>query len=210
MSGQGRSTASSRSRHLSPRLTVSAGSQSQLSAYTVYSDVESDHNVFAFVPPPAADAQVEDLGPPPTPTLPPTEGDPLPTASFRLPTSDSNRRHADLPSFGQLARRLGTGFENSGSGTTDSRAMIQEDGSMGGGSGSLPASVTSPPRTGDSGVFNFAVPAEDALPVTRTALVSDDPPPASSSEERFGSERLGEEENSIKYACRPFFMRRHN
>ena len=157
MSGQGRSTASPRSRHLSPRLTVSARSQSQRSAHTIYSDVESDHNVFAFVPPPAADAQVEDLDLPPAPALPPTEGDPLPTANFRLPTSDLNRRRPDLPSFGQFARRPTTGFESSGPGTADSRVVIQEDGSgsMGGGSGSMPGSsgsdggggVTSRPRT---------------------------------------------------------------
>ena len=208
MSGQGRSTASPRSRHLSPRLTVSARSQSQRSAHTIYSDVESDHNVFAFIPPPAADAQVEDLDLPPAPALPPTEGDPLSTTSVRLPTSNLNRRRPDLPSFGQFARRLGTGFESSGPGTADSRVAIQEDGSMGGGSGSLPGSsgsdgggeVTSRPRASGSGVFNFAVPVEDASPVTCLALVSDNPPPASSSKERSGSERLGEEESSIKYA----------
>lgn len=212
----GPSTASSRSRHLSQRLTVSAGSQSQISPYTVYSDVESDHNVFAFVPPPAADAQAGDLDLSPAPTLLPTEGDPLPTASFWLPTSDSNRRRADFPSFGQFARRLDADFESSGSGTADSYVVAQEDGSVEGRLGSPPApsgsggGVTSPLHTNDSDVFNFFVPVSDASPVARLAPVSDDPPLASSSEERSGSERLGKEESSIRYAWCPLFARRYN
>lgn len=205
MSGQGRSTASSRSRHLSPRLTVSAGSQSQRSAYTIYSDVESDHNVFAFVPPPvAAEAQaVEDLDHPPAPALPPAEVDPLPATTFRFPTSDSNRRRALFPSFGQFARHLDIGSESSGPGTANSRSAAQEDGSVedwpelpsipsGSGGGHTA-------RTSDSDVFNFVMPAEDTPPTTRPVIVSDDVRSASSSGDRSGSEKLSEKETNIRY-----------
>lgn len=106
MSGQGRSTASSRPYPWSPRLTVSGGgqSQSQYSAYTIYSDVESDHDVFAFIPPPPGGAEPPVQPPPPDP-LPILEEDPRPTTALRFPTSESHRRQV-LPSFGQLVRRL--------------------------------------------------------------------------------------------------------
>ena len=204
MSGRGRSTASSRSRHLSPRLTVSAGSQSQHSAYTIYSDIESDHNVFAFVPPPVADgAQTDgDLD------QPPVEEDP-PPAAFRFPTTDSSRRRV-LLSFGQLARRLDTGSEIPGPRTADSRVVVQIDGPgdrpgpppvalrFGGGRGDTA-------RTSDSDVFNFFVPANDTPSMIRPAIMSDDVPSASSSEDRSGHES---KENSIRCARSLFFALR--
>jgi len=204
MSGRGRSTASSRSRHLSPRLTVSARSQSQRSAYTIYSDVESDHNVFAFVPPPVTGGTQadEDLD------QPPVEEDPPPTI-FRFPTTDSNRRRV-LLSFGQLARRLGTGSEIPGPRTADSRVVVQIDGPgdrpepppaallFGGGRGDIA-------RTSDSDVFNFFVPADDTPSMTRPVIVSDDVPSASSSGDRSGYKS---KENSIRCARSLFFALR--
>jgi len=162
MSGQGQST----SRHLSPRLTVSAGSQIQRSAYTIYSDVKSDHNVFAFVPPPVVGgAQVEDLD------------HPLHLLSHLSKKIHSRRLSGFLlliqtdgtspPSSGKFARRLDTDSESSGPGTADPRVVAQEDGlgdrpvtfRFGGGRGHT-----------DSGVFNFVVPADGicSRPVRRS------------------------------------------
>ena len=104
MSGQGRSTASSRPYPWSPRLTVSGGGQSQHSAYTIYSDVESDHDVFAFVPPPTGGAELPAQLPPPEP-LPVLEEIPRPTTALHLPTSESYRRQT-IPSFGQSVQRF--------------------------------------------------------------------------------------------------------
>ena len=107
MSSQGHSTASSRSRPWSPRLTVSGGGRSQYSAYTIYSDVESDHNVFAFVPPPVGGAELPIQ--PPLPELLPVLEDRRPTTAFRPPTSESRpatqnaseeRFHPSPPSLG--------------------------------------------------------------------------------------------------------------
>ena len=103
MSGQGLSTASSRPYPWSPRFTASGGGQSQYSACTIYYDVESDHNVFAFVPPPAGDEEFPLQLPLPAP-LPVLE-DPRPTTAFRLPTSEPHRRQV-IPSFGRLVRRF--------------------------------------------------------------------------------------------------------
>jgi len=206
MSGQGRSTASSRSRHLSPRLTVSAGSQSQRSAYTTYSDVESDHDVFAFVPPPVGGGARadEDLD------QPPAEEDPPPT-TFRFPTTDSNRRRA-LLSFSQLARRLDTGSEIPDPRTADSRVLAQVDGPgdrpepppialrFGGGRGDAA-------RTSDSDLFNLVVPADDTPSTIFPVIVSDDVPSASSSGDRSGYES---KENSIRCDRSLFFVLRRD
>ena len=106
MPSQDHSTASSRPYPWFPRLTVSGGgqSQSQHSAYTIYSDVESDHDVFAFIPPPLGGPEPLVQPPPPDPLLI-LEEDPRGTTALRLPTSESHRRQA-IPSFGQVMRRL--------------------------------------------------------------------------------------------------------
>ena len=104
MSGQGHSTASSRPYPLSPRLTVSGGGQSQYSAYTIYSDIESDHNVFAFAPPPTGGAELPAQLPPPEP-LPVLEEIPRPTTALHLPTSELYPRQT-IPSFGRFVRRF--------------------------------------------------------------------------------------------------------
>lgn len=198
MPGQGRSAASSRSRRLSPRLTVSAGSQSQYSAYTVYSDVESDHNVFAFVPPPAGGAQGEHLDQPPVPTLLPVEEDPRPTTTLRFPTPNLNRRRTLLPSFGQFVRRLDTGSESSGPGTASRRTITQE---FGVGRPELPSATFGfggergeTARTDGSDVFNFAI-TEDAP----SAIASDNTPSENFSAGCLGSGELEKKGNSLRY-----------
>jgi len=153
MSGQGRSTASSRPYPWSPRLTVSGGGQSQYSAYTIYFDVESDHNVFAFVPPPAGGAQF----PPPLPQQPPVPEDDLrSTTVFRLPSSESNRRQT-IPSFGRFVRRF-TASDDSGTRPATqntSEERLHPPPSM---SGSARGTATS---SRDSDIFNYALPPQD-------------------------------------------------
>ena len=154
MSGQGRSTASSRPYPWSPRLTVSGGGQSQYSAYTIYSDVESDHNVFAFVPPPAGDAQLPVQPPLPQPL--PVEEDPRPTTAFRLPTSESHRRQT-FPSFGQFVRRF-TASDISGTRPATQNTSEERLNSPPSSIGSTREITTS---SGDSDVFNYSLPRQD-------------------------------------------------
>lgn len=157
MSSQGRSTASSRSYPWPPRLTVSRGGQSQHSAYTVYSDVESDHNVFAFVPPP-----VEGVEPPVQPPLP-ERPDPLPvledlrpTTAFRPPTSESHRRQV-IPSFGRFVRRF-TASDVSG---TRPATQNQSEERLHPPPPSLGNARGDTTSSGDSDVFNYALPRQD-------------------------------------------------
>jgi len=155
MSGQGRSTASSRPYLWSPRLTVSGGGQSQYSAYTIYSDVESDHNVFTFVPPPAGGAELPAQPPIPDP-LPVFEEYPRPTTAFRFPTSESHRRQA-MSSFGQFARRFPASDVSGTRPTTQntSEERLHPPPSTFGG---VRETSTS---SGDSDIFNYALPQRD-------------------------------------------------
>jgi len=153
MSGQGRSTASSRP--WSPRLTVSGGGQSQYSAYTIYSDAESDHNVFAFVPPPAVDAELPVQPPLPGP-LPVLEEVPRPTTAFHLPTSESHRRQV-IPSFGQFVRSF-TASDVSGTRPATQSTSEERLQSPSSSLGSARGNTTS---SGDSDVFNYVLPQQD-------------------------------------------------
>lgn len=153
MSGQGRSTASSRPYPWSPRLTVSGGGRSQYSAYTIHSDVESDHNVFAFVPPPAGGAELPVQPPLPDP-LPVLEEHPRPPTAFRLPTSESHRRQA-TPSFRQFVRRF---TASDISGTRPTTQNTSEERLHPSTLGSVREATTS---SGDSDIFGYAVPQRD-------------------------------------------------
>jgi hypothetical protein len=151
MSAQGRSTASSHPYPWSPRLTVSRGGQSQRSAYTIYSDVESDHDVFAFVPPPAGGAEL-----PAQPPLP----EPLPVLE------EYHRRHG-IPSLGQPVRRFTAGDI---SGTRPETRNTSEERLYP--SPSTPDSARGDTtNSGDSDVFNFALPRQDNV-VGPIALVT--------------------------------------
>lgn len=167
MSGQGRSTASSRPYPWSPRLTVSGGGQSQYSAYTIYSDVESDHNVFAFAPPLAGGPELPIQPPLPAP-LPVLE-DLRPTTAFRTPTSESHRRRV-IPSFGRFVRHF-TASDTSGTRpatqNTSEERLHPPSSSLGSARGSTGSS-------GDSDVFNYALP--------RQHVVMESPRPVSLSE----------------------------
>jgi len=156
MSGQGRSTASSRPYPWSPRLTVSGGGQSQYSAYTIYSDVESDHNVFAFVPPPAGGADLPVQPPIPGP-LPVLEEVRRPTTAFHLPTTSESHRHHVIPSFGRFVRRF-TASDVSGSRPATqnpSEERLQSPLS------SLDSARGNTTSSGDSDIFNYAFPRQD-------------------------------------------------
>jgi len=156
MSGQGRSTASSRPYPWSPRLTVSGGGQSQYSAYTIYSDVESDHNVFAFVPPPAGGAELPAQPPIPGP-LPVLEEIPQPATAFHLPTTSESRRRQVIPSFGRFVRRF-TASDVSGTrpatqSTSEERLQTPMS--------SLDSARGNTTSSGDSDVFNYVLPRQD-------------------------------------------------
>jgi len=155
MSGQGRSTASSRPYPWSPRLTVSGGGQSQYSAYTIYSDVESDHNVFAFVPPPVGGAELPVQPPLPGP-LPVLEEIPRPTTAFHLPTSESHRRQV-IPSLGRFVRRF-TASDVSGTRPATQNTSEERLQSPPTSLGSARRNTTS---SEDSDVFNYALPRQD-------------------------------------------------
>ena len=141
MSGQGRSTASSHPYPWSPKPTVSRGGQSQYSAYTIYSDVESDHDVFAFAPPLAGGAELP--AQPPLPEL--------------LPVLEEDPRLQGVPSLGQFVRRF-TASDISGTRPTTQNTSEESlhppphtpDGARGG--------TTS---SGGSDIFNFALPRQD-------------------------------------------------
>jgi hypothetical protein len=164
MSGQGRSTATSRSHPWSPRLTVSGRgqSQSQYSAYTIYSDIESDHNVFAFIPPPPGGAVLPAQPPLPDPLpdpLPILQEEPQPTSALRPPTSEPYRRQV-IPSFGRFVRRL---TASSISGTRPTTRSVSEEGPH------PPPSTVDSARgkttsSGGSDVFNYAFPRQDNGP----------------------------------------------
>ena len=169
MSGQGRSTASSRPYPWSPRFTASGGGQSQYSAYTIYSDVESDHNVFAFVLPPAGDEEFPLQLPLPAP-LPVLE-DPRPTTAFRLPTSEPHRRQV-IPSFGRFVRRFtasDTSETRPATQNTSEERLHPPPSSLGSARGSTRSS-------GDSDVFNYALPRQDiVIGITRPVSLTEMP-----------------------------------
>jgi len=140
MSGQGRSTASSHPYPWSPKPAGSRGGQSQYSAYTIYSDVESDHDVFAFAPPLAGGAEL-----PAQPIFPEL-----------LPVLEEDPRHQGIPSLGQFVRRFNA---SDISGTLPATQNASEDlyppphtpdGARGG--------TTS---SGGSDIFNFALPRQE-------------------------------------------------
>jgi len=157
MSGQGRSTASSRPYPWSPRLTVSGGGQSQCSAYTIYSDVESDHNVFAFVPPPAGGAAEIPVQPPVPGPLPVLEAVPRPTTAFYHPTtSESHRRHV-IPPFGQFVRRFTASDVSGTRPATQNTSEERLQSSL----SSLDSARGNTTSSGDSDVFNYALHRQD-------------------------------------------------
>lgn len=158
MSGQGRSTASSHSYPWSPKPTASRGGQSQYSAYTIYSDVESDHDVFAFAPPLAGGAEF-----PPQPPLPEP-----------LPVLEADLRRQSVPSLGQFVRRFSA---SDISGTRPATQNTSEedlhppphtpDGARRGTASS-----------GGSDIFNFALPRQDNV-IEPTRLVASNEAPGS-------------------------------
>lgn len=158
MSGRGRSTASSRSHPWSPRLTVSGRgqSQSQYSAYTIYSDVESDHNVFAFAPPPPGAAELP--AQPPLPSPSPILEEPRPTSALHLPASELHQRQV-MPFFGQFVRRF---TASNISGTRPTTRNVSEEGLHPPPStlGSARRKTTS---SGDPDAFNYAFPRRDNM-----------------------------------------------
>ena len=156
MSGQGRSTASSRPYPWSPRLTVSGGGQSQYSAYTIYSDVESDHNVFAFVPPPAGGAEFPVQPPIPGP-LPVLEEIPRPTTAFHLPTTSESHQRQVIPPFGRFVRRFTASDVSGTRPATQNTSEERLQSSL----SSLDSARGNTTNSGDSDVFNYALPRQD-------------------------------------------------
>ena len=170
MSGQGRSTASSRPYPWSPRLTVSGGGQSQCSAYTIYSDVESDHNVFAFVPPPAGGADLPAQPPLPGP-LPVLQEVPRPTTAFHLPTTSESHQHHVIPSFGRFVRRF---TASDVSGTRPATQNTSEE-RLQSPLSSLDSARGNTASSGDSDVFNYALPRhDDTIETPRLVLLNEE------------------------------------
>lgn len=200
MSGQGRSTASSRSYPWSPRLTVSGGGQSQYSAYTIYSDVESDHDVFAFVPPLAGGVEPPVQPPLPAP-LPVLEEVPRPTTAFHPPTFEPHRRQV-VPPPGRFVRRF-TASDISGTRPVTQSTSEERLQSPPSSSGSARGDGRS---SGDSDVFNYVLQRQGNV-IESPRLVSLDEASGSSTEDPSVPSQFDEKQHGLRYDRVDFIVR---